>query len=696
MAEGQATKTHANRLIDEASPYLLQHAHNPVDWHPWRPEAFERARVEDKPIFLSIGYSTCHWCHVMERESFEDEETARQMNRDFVSIKVDREERPDVDETYMKAVQVMAGSGGWPLSVFLTPEGKPFYGGTYFPPQAGFGRPSFRQVLTGVAQAWRTQRADLLASSQSLVETLGRPSQAGPERLLSVDVLKNAFDALSGYFDSFSGGFGSAPKFPQPTILTLLLHYRVRSGQQAAFDMVEKSLEAMARGGIHDHLGGGFHRYATDAQWLVPHFEKMLYDQAMLGLAYVQAYQVGDKSAHASVARDVFEYVLRDMTDAEGGFYAGEDADSEGREGTFYVWRREEIESVLGKPDAEMFCGCYGVTDKGNFEQEQNVLYVSESVEEAAAKFKCSPEELEARLVDARRKLLTHRDARPRPHRDDKIIASWNGLMISSLARGGAALGEDRYVQAAARAAAFILESLWGDGRLMRYWRAGRVVEKAFLDDYAFLILGVLDLYEATFDIRWLRQAGTLAEQMIDLFADPAEGGFFMTGRDGEQLISREKPAYDGVIPSGNSAAVMGLLKLGTILMNDRFIRQAENVFRRFSGPIAGTPTAFTAMLVALDYRLGPTQEIVIAGPAAEARSLIEEVRRRFLPNATLLFHETARQDDALAEMIPFIRDLSSRYGRAAAYVCENYACRRPVATAVDLAAILDEISRSH
>jgi hypothetical protein len=696
MAEAQATQVHTNRLIDQASPYLLQHAHNPVDWFPWGDEVFSRARSEDKPVFLSIGYSTCHWCHVMERESFEDEETAGQLNRDFVAIKVDREERPDVDETYMKAVQMMTGSGGWPLSIFLTPEGKPFYGGTYFPPRAGFGRPSFRQVLAGIAQAWRTKRSDLLSSSQSLAESLGRPFQAGPERMLSADVLHKAFHALSGYYDPLYGGFGAAPKFPQPTMLTLLLNYGRRTGESAAFEMVDKSLDAMAGGGIHDQLGGGFHRYSTDAQWLVPHFEKMLYDQATIGLAYVQAYQVGRKPIHARVARDVFDYVLRDMTDGRGGFYAGEDADSEGREGAFYVWRWEEIRQILGEADAEVLCGCYGATRTGNFEDGENILHVAESIEAIAARLKKSPEEVGARLAGAREKLLAHRNTRPRPHKDDKIITSWNGLMISALAHSGAALGGDRYVQAATRAAAFILESLRIDGRLMRYYRVGRVVEKAFLDDYAFLILGLMDLYEATFDVRWLREARVLAGQMIDLFGDSAEGGFFMTGRDAEQLISREKPAYDGVIPSGNSAAALALLKLGTILMEDRFTGEAERAMKRFSGPIAETPTGFTAMLLALDYRLGPTQEIVVTGQAAQAQPLIEEVRRRFLPNATLLFRETGGQGDVLAEMVPSIRDLSPLDGRAAAYVCENRACRQPVTTADDLAAILDEISRSH
>jgi len=684
MAEGQATQTHANRLIGQASPYLLQHAHNPVDWFPWGDEAFEKARVEDKPIFLSIGYSTCHWCHVMERESFEDEQTARQLNQDFISIKVDREERPDVDETYMKAVQAMTGTGGWPLSVFLTPEGKPFYGGTYFPPRAGFGRPSFRQLLAGVSQAWRTKRGDLLASSQSLTDSLAGSFHAGPERSLSADVLQKAFDALSSDFDPIYGGFGAAPKFPQPTMLSLLLNYAWRTGEQAALDMVDRSLDSMARGGIHDHLGGGFHRYSTDAQWLVPHFEKMLYDQATIGLAYVQAYQAAGKAAHAAVARDIFDYVLRDMTDPGGGFYAGEDADSEGREGAFYIWREDEIREILGESDAKGFCDCYGVTDAGNFEQGENILHVVGSIEETAAK-----------LADARLRLLTRRNGRRRPHRDDKIIASWNGLMISALAKGGSVLGEARYVQAAAKAAAFVLESLRVDGRLMRYWRAGRVVEKAFLDDYAMLILGLIDLYEATFDSRWLAEARLGAEQMIELFADPDEGGLFLTGRDAERLISREKPAYDGVVPSGNSAAALGLLKLGAILMESRFSDQAERVLRLFSGSISQTPTAFTAMLLAFDYRLGPTQQIVVTGPADQARPLLEEVRHRFLPNATLLFREAGPRGAAVAKMVPFVRDLVPLDGCATAYVCENHACRRPVVTADDLAASLDGIARN-
>ncbi len=692
MANEQATFKYTNRLADEPSPYLLQHAHNPVDWYPWGGEAFARAKAEDKPVFLSIGYSTCHWCHVMERESFEDEDTARLLNEDFIAIKVDREERPDLDETYMRAVQMMTGSGGWPLSVFLTPDGRPFYGGAYFPPRAGFGRPSFQHVLLAISQAWRDRRSDLLESAQTLTEALGRPLAAAPEQALSPEVLDNAFESLSSYFDDVHGGFGAAPKFPQPTMLMLLLNYWHRTGEKTALEMVEQTLEAMARGGIHDHLGGGFHRYATDARWLTPHFEKMLYDQALLSRTYIQGYQVTRKPVYARIARGTFDYVLRDLMHGDGGFYAAEDADSEGREGAFYVWKREEIEGLLGQPEAEVFCSYYGVTRAGNFESEENILHVATSIEELARRLGADEQEVEARLTDARDRLLARRGARPRPHRDDKIIASWNGLMISSLACGGAVLGEQSYIEAARRAAEFLLRSLVIDGRLMRYFRDGRAVEKAFLDDYGFLVLGLLDLYEAAFEVRWLHEARTLADRMILLFADEAEGGFFMAGTDAERLLSRDKPAYDGALPSGNAIAALALLRLGTLLMERRYTDEADKVLRRFAGQMAESPTASTALLLALDYRLGPAQEIVIAGDRAEAQPLLAEVRCRFLPNATLLFRPTDAEGDTLADLVPFTGALTPRDGRATAYVCENYACRRPVTTEADLRRLLDQL----
>jgi len=695
MANDKPTQNYTNRLADQASPYLLQHAHNPVDWYPWGEEAFARAREEDKPVFLSVGYSTCHWCHVMERESFEDEQTAELLNRDFVSIKVDREERPDVDDAYMKAVQMMTGSGGWPLSVFLTPDGRPFYAGTYFPPRAGFGRPSFRQVLQGIAEAWHERRAELLESAQTFTDALSRVAQGKPEQDLSPGVLRNAFEFLSSFFDDVNGGFGNAPKFPQPTMLVALLSYWHRTSDPEALEMVEKTLDAMDRGGIHDHLAGGFHRYSTDAEWLVPHFEKMLYDQALLGRVYIQAYQVTGKPRYAAVARDIFDYVLRDMTDADGGFYAAEDADSEGREGAFYVWRKEEIRDVLGQPESEIFCRAYGVTEQGNFEDGENVLHVAASTDELSRQFDKSAEEIEAALSEARHRLLERRNARPRPLRDEKIITAWNGLMIAAMAYGGAVLGEPHYTQAAARAAVYVFDTLQNRGRLMRYGRDGHVVEKAFLEDYAFLIFGLIDLHQASLEGKWLQEARGLAGQMIELFADEEAGGFFMTGADAERLIHHDKPAYDGAVPSGNSMAATVLLRLGRILMDDRFTAEGEKILRRFSGQLADSPAALTAMLPALDYRLGPSQEIVIAGKTTEVQPLIDETRRHFLPNATLLLHAAGADGEGAAEAIPFVTDPTAIDGHAAAaYVCEDNACRRPVTAVEELRVVLAGISR--
>jgi uncharacterized protein YyaL (SSP411 family) len=702
---GQTTHPYANRLIDETSPYLLQHAHNPVNWYPWGPEAFDLARQQDKPVFLSIGYSTCHWCHVMERESFEDGETARLLNQDFVSIKVDREQRPDIDDIYMKAVHLMTASGGWPLSVFLTPEGKPFYGGTYFPARAGFGRPSFRQVLEAVARAWRERRTGLGESAEALTEALREAIKPSSDQsvqnrrgklpacqTLSPDILTAAFAALSESVDPVHGGFGEAPKFPQPTMLTFLLHYWHRTGEGAALEIVEKTLDHMARGGIHDHLGGGFHRYSVDARWLIPHFEKMLYDQALLSRAYVQAYQITRKPGYAGVARDIFNYVLRDLTDAQGGFYAAEDADSDGREGAFYVWTREEIAGVLGEPRARIFCGYYGVTHHGNFGEGENVLHAAVLSDELVAQLDMSPQEIEQTLADARHQLLARRRTRSRPATDDKIIASWNGLMISALAYGGAVLGNSAYVEAARAAAAFVLDSLQVDGRLMRYARAGRTAEKAFLDDYAFLILGLIELYEACFEVRWLREARSLAERMIELFADPTEEGFFLAGKDAERLITRDKPGYDGAIPGGNSTAALALLRLGALLMEERFTQEAERVLRRFADQMVQVPAGLTAMLLALDYWLGPAQEIVVVAPAPQAQTLIEECRRHFLPKATLLVRRSDAEAEALAAAVPFTRNLAPANGHAV-YVCENHICRQPVTTPEKLREILRAIS---
>ncbi|HUT30619.1 MAG TPA: thioredoxin domain-containing protein [Sedimentisphaerales bacterium] len=685
-----------NRLANEFSPYLLQHAHNPVEWYPWGDEAFQRAKREDKPIFLSIGYSTRHWCHVMERESFADERIAKIMNGHFVSIKVDREQRPDVDAVYMNAVQMMTGSGGWPLSVFLTPEGQPFYGGTYFPPSDIYGRPSFERVLLTIADAWKNRREELVESAGRISGVLAGLGEQPAEGKLSVDVLKNASSYFQQTFDGTYGGFGGAPKFPQASNLSMLLAYWRRTGDARALAMVEKTLDAMAKGGIYDHLGGGFHRYSTDARWLVPHFEKMLYDQALLSRVYIQAYQATGKEEYARTAREVFDYVLRDMTAPEGGFYSAEDADSEGKEGLFYVWTPKGIESVLDAEQAKVFAEYYGVTEEGNFEDNKTILNVTRTPEQLAKQLEKDATEIERIIGEGRSKLLAHRAKRIRPHRDDKVIAGWNGLMISAMASGGAVLSEQKYIAAAEKAADFVLGKLRRDGRLMRYYRDGKVAGPGFLDDYAFVIMGLLDLYEATFDARWLAEARGLAEQMTEQFGDNEAGGFFLAAKDAEPLIVRNKPGYDGAVPSGNSIAALVLLKLGSLTMEREFTERGERVLNAFSAQMAQSPASLTAMLVALDFSLGPTQEIVIAGDPGQAdtKEMLKTVRSRFLPRAVVLLHPAGEAGASIEEQVPFLKAQVTIGGKATAYVCENYVCRKPVGSVAELQGLLDSIVR--
>ncbi|MHC4214003.1 MAG: thioredoxin domain-containing protein, partial [Planctomycetota bacterium] len=629
VQKNKAEHKFTNRLANQSSPYLLQHAHNPVDWYPWGPEALDKARKENKPIFLSIGYSTCHWCHVMERESFEDERIAKIMNEHFVNIKVDREQRPDVDAVYMNAVQMMTGSGGWPLSVFLTPEGKPFYGGTYFPPKDYYGRPSFEKVLLALAEAWKEKHTDIIESAGKISGSLTQLSIEGGKTDLTEKTLTNAFEYYRSTYDPLDGGFGRAPKFPQAANLSMLLGYWYRSGEKDALSMIEKTLDAMANGGMYDQLGGGFHRYSTDAKWLVPHFEKMLYDQALLSRVYVEAYQITGNQRYAKVAREIFDYILRDMTDKKSGFYSAEDADSEGQEGTFYVWEPSEIDSILGSEKAKIFNTYYGVTKKGNFEHDKSILNVTREVADLAKEFKKDTTEIKKILNESREKLLEHRSKRIRPHLDDKIIAGWNGLMISSMAYAGAVLSEPKYVTAAQSAARFVMGTINKDGRLKRYYRDGKVVGWAFLDDYAYLTAGLLDLYEASFDAMWLSQAKALADQMIDLFGDPNGGGFYLSGKDAERLIVRNKPSYDGAVPSGNSVAALALLKLGHLTMDLKYSQRAEQIIEAYSGQMSRSPGSLTTMLSAFNLSLGPAQEIVIAGDtdAADTKQMIKLVR---------------------------------------------------------------------
>ena len=689
---------YTNKLINESSPYLLQHAHNPVDWYPWSKEAFEIAKSQDKPIFLSIGYSSCHWCHVMERESFSNEELAKVLNENFVSIKVDREQRPDVDNVYMNAVQMMTGSGGWPLSVFLTPQGRPFYGGTYFPAEDAYGRPGFKKMLLAISEAWKNRRTELLESAGKISEALKDLGKQPGKKILSPDTLQEAQSYLKRIFDSTYGGFGSAPKFPQPSNLSMLLSYWYRTADEESLEMVEATLDAMAKGGIYDHIGGGFHRYSTDERWLVPHFEKMLYDQALLSKSYIQAYQVTGKETYARVAKEIFDYVLRDMTDAKGGFYSAEDADSEGGEGRFYVWEPQEIKDVLGKDEAEVFNEYYGVTGRGNFEAGKSILNISKSPHDLAKQFKRDRKAIENILMKGRSKLLKHRAKRPRPYRDDKVIVAWNGLMISSLAYGGAALGEARYIDAAQNCAEFVLGTLQRDGRLMRYYRNGETVGLGFLDDYAFMIMGLLDLYEATFDVRWLIESKKLAEQMIELFGDEKGGGFYLVGNDAERLIVRNKPSYDGAVPSGNSVAAFVLLKLGRLTMERRFAHWGQRTLEAFSSQLAQSPTSLSAMLIALELWLGPGQEIVIAGDAeqADTKKMFRLVHNSFLPKAVVLFHASADDGKAIEKIVPFSKEQVAVDDKATAYVCENYVCKRPVNSVSELKSLLSGLAKKH
>jgi uncharacterized protein YyaL (SSP411 family) len=691
MPTAEVTHKHTNRLIKENSPYLLQHAHNPVDWYPWSDEAFEIAARQDKPIFLSIGYSSCHWCHVMERESFTDERTAKIMNEHFVCLKVDREERPDVDAVYMEAVQMMTGSGGWPLSVFLTVQGKPFYGGTYFPPKDTYGRPSFKQVLLTIADAWENKREQLLGSADKINEIMSSQSEQNGWENLSSDILERAHVYFESIFDNTYGGFGAAPKFPQPSNLSMLLRYWHRNKNDKTLEMVEKTLNAMANGGIYDHIGGGFHRYSTDAQWLIPHFEKMLYDQALLSKAYLQAYQITNNNKYAKVAKEIFDYVLRDMMDPKGGFYSAEDADSQGQEGTFYVWESKEIKDVLGVERAKVFNEYYSVTDSGNFEHKKNILNVSKSTEDLAKPFKKDRREIEDILSQGRSKLLKHRATRPRPYRDDKIIAGWNGLMISSMAYGGIVLGEEKYVDAAKKCTEFVLDMLIKDGRLKRYYRDGQVVGLGVLDDYAFMAMALVDLYEATFDARWLNEAKKLAEQMIELFGDQAGIAFYLTGNDAERLIVRNRPGYDGAVPSGNSIASLVLLKLGRLTMNQQFTEHGEQVFKAFSGRLRQSPASLTALLAAFDFWIGPTREIVIAGNRhrKDTKKMLKLVRSGFLPNTVFLFHKGNNTDSKIYEIVPFIKYQTVIDGKATVYVCQNYVCKQPVNTVEALEKLL-------
>ena len=704
--EGQSP----NRLAREKSPYLLQHACNPVDWHPWGEEAFQKAREEEKPIFLSIGYSTCHWCHVMERESFENEEIAAILNEYFVSIKVDREELPNVDRVYMTFVQASTGSGGWPMSVCLDPTLRPFFGGTYFPPESRMGMPGFKDILLRIAEAWKKDREKLIGMGARNLEALRAQTQtAGDLGELSASLLDGGFRHFAQSYDTRLGGFGRAPKFPRPVNFNFLLRYHARTGNESALQMTLHTLQEMAKGGMYDHIGGGFHRYSVDEGWHVPHFEKMLYDQGQLAVSYLEAYQITQEEIYAGVAREVLDYVLRDMTHPEGGFYSAEDADSvidpshpeEKSEGAFYVWTEKEIEELVGNPDALLFRSHYGVRSAGNVSadpheefQGKNILYVAQSIEETARSLGKSTVEAERVLAAARKKLFEARGSRPRPHLDDKILAGWNGLMISAMARGSQVLGENRYLEAARRAGSMILEKLHdpSSGRLQRRYRDGEAAFEAAAEDYAFLIQGLLDLYEASFEIHWLQSAMSLQEKQLHLFWDPKEGGFFNgTGRD-PSILLRMKEDYDGAEPSANSASVLNLLRLAQMTDNEEWRREAEKGIVVFSGRLEAFPQAMPQMLAALDLYLSKPKQIILAGTAgaADTRALLEVVHGRFLPNKILLLADGAEGQKELSQLLPVISTMTPLKGKATAYVCENYTCQLPTSDPAVVARLLE------
>jgi len=666
-----------NRLQHEQSPYLLQHADNPVDWYPWGEEAFRRARAENKPIFLSIGYSTCHWCHVMEHESFEDSGVAALMNEAFVSVKVDREERPDVDAVYMSVAQVLTGQGGWPLTIIMTPEGRPFYAATYIPKASRYGRLGMVELIPRILTIWQTRREEIDRSADQIVAALQRIDGIyAPGGALTAGALEEAFRALESEFDETNGGFGERPKFPTPHNLLFLLRYWKRSGNRQALEMVEATLQAMRRGGIFDQVGYGFHRYSTDAQWLVPHFEKMLYDQAMLALAYTEAYQATGKELYERTAREVLTYVLRDLRSPEGGFYSAEDADSEGEEGRFYLWSYGELASVLAPEELQELLEVSTVEKGGNYLEEAggrktgtNILALKDGYGELPAA--------------ARDKLFRVRSERARPLRDDKILTGWNGLMIAALARAAAVFDDPEYLNAGAAAADFLLSGLVdGQGRLLRRYRGGEAAIQAYAEDYAYLIWGLLELYEAGFEARYLGEAFRLMDRLLELYWDERDegGGFFQTADDAEELLVRGRSFVDSALPSTNSVALMALLRLGAIGERPDYQERAERLAGVYGAQASRVPGGFSFALSAADFLLGPAYEVVIAGrpEAPDTQEIARALRREYLPSRVLLLRPTGGPEPPILALAPFVREYRDLDGRAAIYVCRDRACRLP------------------
>ncbi len=742
-----------NRLITEKSPYLLLHAFNPVDWYPWSEEAFEKARKEDKPIFLSVGYSTCYWCHVMEREVFENDSIAALMNKYVVAIKVDREERPDVDRVYMNALQAMTGSGGWPMSMFLTLDLKPFYGATYIPPQPQYGRPGFVELINAIHEAWQTKRNEIIESSSKITEYIKNLSLPATSVNIGLDELTKGYQSFEVSYDEKNGGFGKAPKFPRPVTLNFLLRYYARTGSKKALDMSLTTLKKMAEGGMYDQIGGGFHRYSTDEKWHVPHFEKMLYDQALLVISYLEAYQITHDKFYADIAKDILAFVKREMTDADGGFYSAQDAESAidpkhlekknklsaeilvKAEGAYYVWSKNEIDKILDKEEANVFDYYYGVKENGNVNPSsdprgefagKNILFIAHSLKEAAAKFNLSDlslreekissskESLRTILSEAKKKIFAAREKRPKPNLDDKILTSWNGLMISAYSRAYEILNDSQYLLTAVNAAKFILRNLYDskNQKLYHRYRDGEAKFMGSLEDYAFFVQGLLDLYEASLNIDWLEKAIELTKQQINLFYDSPlrqrseasplrlaedearkNGGFFDVSETDSTIIIRTKDFYDGAEPSGNSIAILNLLRLSQTTDNKQWREIAEKSLAYFGEQIKQSPYAMPQFLTAVDFSLSKPKQIIIAGTANDphTKELLKEVHSRFIPNKIIMLADGKKGQKILASYIPFIESIKKIDGKSTAYICENYACKLPTSDTKVAAELLDE-----
>ncbi|MEE9553552.1 MAG: thioredoxin domain-containing protein [candidate division Zixibacteria bacterium] len=695
---------HQNRLADEKSPYLLQHADNPVDWYPWGEEAFEKARSENKPIFLSIGYSTCHWCHVMEHESFEDEDVAALMNDVFVSIKVDREERPDLDNIYMTAARLLNNRGGWPLTIIMTPDKKPFFAATYIPKESRYGRVGMLELIPRLKEVWNSKRDELDRTGNEVVAALNKPAN-GSGTDLGESILSTAYNQFKRNFDSENGGFGNEPKFPTPHNLMFLLRHWKRTGNDEALRMVERTLQEMRQGGIYDHVGYGFHRYSTDAQWLLPHFEKMLYDQALLAMAYTETYLATGKKEYEDTAREIFEYVLRDMTDPGGGFYSAEDADSEGEEGKFYVWSEKEIKEILDEEKAKLIIDIYNIVPGGNFTEQgtgrttgDNIPHLKDSWKNLSKRFDIPEKDLRQKANEALEKLFKIREKRVHPYKDDKILTDWNGLMIAALASAGRAFDAPEYIDAAKRSVDFVLGKMkTSEGRLLHRYRDGHTGIAGNIDDYAFVVFGLLELYQTTFEIEYLEQALEINNTQIRYFRDDQAGAFYFTPDDGEELIVRQKEIYDGAVPSGNSVAAYNLLRLARITGNSEFEEMSSRIVRLFSAEIGRAPTAYTFLLLTIDFAVGPSGEIVIVGDkdSRDTNKMIKAINREFIPNKIVVFKANDGDSKKIDEIVSYISGFEGNTDMPTIYFCRDFVCDLPVNSVDQMMAKLETWTNS-